>query len=96
MAGYRIDEQVLHDVATRLDRGGAAVADGTQALGAVPSAGLGTDALDAAAADLVAGWTDLLGGVGESVDQASAHVRRCLADYTDTERRITDLFRDDG
>ena len=96
MAGYRIDDQVLRDVGTRLDRGGAAVADGAQALGAVPAAGLGTDALDAAAADLVAGWTDLLAGVGESVDEASAHVRRCLADYADTERRIADLFRDNG
>lgn len=93
VAGYRIDEQVLRDVATGLDRGGAAVADGAHALATVPPTGLGTDSLDAAAADLVAGWTALLSGVGDAVGQAADHVRRCVTDYADTERRIADLFQ---
>ncbi|HEX5117870.1 MAG TPA: hypothetical protein VFW65_22025 [Pseudonocardiaceae bacterium] len=94
MAGYRIDEQVVRQVSAALNRGGASVADGGRALGWVPAAGLGTGDLDAAAGDLVAGWTAAFGELGHAVDDIAAGVHRCLAGYTDAERHIADLFRD--
>jgi hypothetical protein len=94
MGGYRIDEQVVRDVSAALDRGEASVADGGRALGWAPAAGLGTGDLDAAAGDLLAGWTRAFTELGGQVGDAAAGVRRCLAGYTETERRIADLFRD--
>jgi hypothetical protein len=95
MAGYRIEEQVVREVSAALDRGGAAVAEGRQALGWVPATGLGTGELDAAAGDLLAGWSAAFTELSGAVDDTATGVRRCLAGYTDTERRIADLFRDD-
>jgi hypothetical protein len=94
VSGYRIDEGVLQDVSVALERGTGAVAAGRRAVGSVPPVGLGTDGLDAAAADLLAGWSAALTGVAGTLADTSAGVRRCLADYTDAEQRIAGLFRD--
>jgi hypothetical protein len=96
VTGYSVDEGVLGAVADALDRGGVSVGEAGRALGSTPAAGLGTESLDAAAHDLLAGWSARLAEVGAAVDDTAKDVRRCLADYTDTESRIADLFRDSG
>lgn len=94
MSGYRIDEGVLHDVSDALLRGTTSVAAGEKALGSVPPSGLGTAGLDSAAADLLAGWSGAFTDVAGTLADTESGVRRCLAEYTDTEQRIADLFRD--
>jgi hypothetical protein len=94
VSGYRIDEQVLLDVADALDRGGAAVAEGADALGAAVADGLGSPTLDAVAGELLAGWSAALTGLHGAVADTSTGVHRCLADYTGTEQRIAGLFSD--
>jgi hypothetical protein len=94
VSGYRIDQSVLSDVSAALQRSTAAVAAGERTVGSAPSAGLGTDGLDSAAAELLAGWSAVLTEVAGTLDDTSAGVRRCLADYTDAEQRIAGLFRD--
>lgn len=96
MSGYRVDEDVLRGVARALERGAAAVAAGREAVDSVATTGLGTDELDAVAGALVAQWSAGLSDVAGCVADASSGVRRCLADYTDAEHRIADLFRDPG
>jgi hypothetical protein len=94
MAGYRIDEQVVREVSAALDRGGASVVAGGRALDWARPAGLGTAGLAAAAGDLLAGWSAAFTELGTTVGDTAAGVHRCLAEYTDAERRIADLFRD--
>jgi hypothetical protein len=96
VTGYSVDDGVLGAVSDALDRGSAAIGDAGGALGSIPAVGLGTDSLDTAARDLLADWSTRLAGVGGAVADTAKDVRRCLADYTDTESRIADLFRDSG
>lgn len=96
MSGYRVDEEALRGVGRALDRGASAVAAARESVDSVATTGLGTDALDEVAGALVARWSAGLSDVAGCVADASSGVRRCLADYTDAEQRITDLFRDPG
>lgn len=96
MSGYRVEEDVLRDVARALEGAEAAVAAGRDAVDSVAATGLGTDALDAAAGALLTGWSTKLSDVTGSVTDAASGVRGCLAGYTDAERRVAGLFRDSG
>jgi hypothetical protein len=96
VAGYHIDDQVLLDVLRALDHGGTSVSAGVADLRGAVAARLGTPALDAAAGDLLAGWTATLTDLSAAVATTSTGVRRCHAEYVDTEARIVGLLRDSG
>lgn len=95
MSGYRIDAQVLRDVVAALDRGRAAVVEARGALGRAPVDDLGGDQLDRLVGELTADWAGTLAAVHGDVTDAGDGVRGCLADYADTERRVTELFGQD-
>ena len=92
MTGYRIDQQVLSDTALGIDQGAQALRDGIQALRDVNGSELGTDRLTAAAANLLDRLGGELGAVLTGLTGTAAGVRRCLAEYTNAERRIIDLL----
>lgn len=96
MAGYHIDDQVLLDVLRALDQGDTAVSSGVADLRGAQATELGTPALDGAAGDLLAGWTTAFTAISDAVTDTSAGVRRCHAEYADTEARIAGLLRDSG
>ena len=96
VAGYHTDDQVLLDVLRALDQGGTSVSSGIADLRGAVAGRFGTPALDAAAGDLLAGWTTAFTDLSDAVATTSAGVRRCHAEYVDTEARIAGLLRDSG
>jgi hypothetical protein len=96
VAGYHIDDQVLHDVLRALDQGGTAVTAADSSVRDAVTSQLGTPALDGAAGDLVAGWAATLTAISASVADTSAGVRQCLARYSENEARIAAALGRDG
>jgi hypothetical protein len=90
--GYRIEEQVLRDVLSELERGGNALAGADAGVRAAPVADLGGAQLDAVAGELVARWSGAVASVRGTVADTADGVRGSLAGYADAEQWIAGLF----
>jgi hypothetical protein len=93
MTGYHLDRQVLRDSARALDQAAESLHEGASALHDEPRIDLGTDDLNAVAADLLHGAVTALDGTTVDVTDTATRLRDSLAGYTDTEQRIIDALR---
>ena len=90
--GYRIEEQVLRDVLSALDRGGDALAEADTDVRDAPVTDLGGARLDAVAGELVARWVGAVASVRGAIADTADGVRGSLAGYADAEQWIAGLF----
>ncbi|HEX4704457.1 MAG TPA: hypothetical protein VH352_20185 [Pseudonocardiaceae bacterium] len=94
MTGYHLDQQVLRDSARALDQAAESLREGASALHDEPRIDLGTDELNATAADLLQGAVTTLDHTTADVTDTATGLRDSLAGYADTEQRIIDTLRD--
>lgn len=96
MSGYHVEQDALSTAIRALDQGAGSLQDGVRALRNTDPRELGTDRLTAIATDLVHRVTDNLADVSTELVAASAGVRRCLADYDETEHQVADRLLGDA
>lgn len=90
--GYRIEEQVLRDVLSALERGGSALAQASTGVRDAPVTDLGGAQLDTVAGELVARCAGAVASVRGTVADTAEGVRGSLAGYADAEQWIAGLF----